>query len=255
MKKILIGIAVAVVVVIVAVVLAVTFMLDGAIKKGVETFGPQLTKVDVKLDAVSLSLFSGSGTIKGLVVGNPEGCKTPNAISVGKASLSLSPGSLLSSKVVIKSVNVEAPEITFEGGLSGNNLSKIMDNVDAAVGGGATATKKADAPKTESGPSKKLQVDDFLVTGAKVHVSLTGLDGKPVTVTLPDIHLTGLGQGEDGITAGDLTKRVLKEVIAAATKAATSDAAKNLTKGTTDAAAGAVEKATKGLGGLFKKKE
>jgi hypothetical protein len=48
---------------------------------------------------------------------------------------------------------------------------------------------------------------------------------------------------------------VLNEVIAGATKAATSDAAKNLTKGATDAATGAVDKATKGIGGLFKKKE
>ena len=53
----------------------------------------------------------------------------------------------------------------------------------------------------------------------------------------------------------------MSEVLASATKAATSDAAKNLAKGVTDAAkdAGktatdAVEKATKGLGGLLKKK-
>jgi uncharacterized protein involved in outer membrane biogenesis len=262
MKKILIGILVAVVVVILALVLAVRFFLDSAVKKGVETYGPQFTKVSVRLDAVNLSLLTGSGSIKGLVVGNPEGYKSPNAISVGKASLALNPGSLMSDKIVIKSVRVEAPEITFEGGLSGNNLSKIMNNVNAATGG-ATETKKPGAPKQESGPTKKLQVDDFLITGAKVNVSLSGMSGQAVTMPLPDIHLTGLGQGSDGITSAELTKRVLNEVIAAATKVATSDAVKGLTKGATDAAkeamgktgADAVDKATKGIGGLFKKKE
>jgi hypothetical protein len=66
--------------------------LNGAIKKGVETFGPQIAKVPVKLDGVSLSLFSGSGAIKGLVVGNPEGYKTDHAMSVGMASVSVAPG-------------------------------------------------------------------------------------------------------------------------------------------------------------------
>lgn len=266
MKTIVIGIVIALVVLVIVAVLAVTLFLDSGIKKGVETFGPQVAKVSVKLDAVSLSLLSGSGSIKGLVVGNPEGYKTPNAISVGQASLALSPGSLMSDKIVIKSVRVEAPEITFEGGFSENNLTKIMANVNAATGGadgGKPAGpdgKPADAPKPEAGPGKKLQVDDFLITGAKVNVSLTGMGGKAITLPLPDIHLTGLGQGADGITAGELTKRVLNEVLSSATKVATSDAAKNLTKGATDAvkdvgktATDAVEKATKGLGGLLKK--
>jgi len=261
MKKILIGVLVGLVVLVIVGVLAVSLFLDSGIKKGVETFGPELTKVSIKLDSVNLSILSGSGSVKGLVVGNPEGYKTPQAISVGQASLAVSPGSLLSDKIVVKSVRVEAPEITFEGGLSGNNLSKILDNLNAATGGGEGG-KKAEAPQQEAGPGKKLQVDDFLVTGAKVHVSLSGMGGKSVTVPLPDIHLTGLGQDEGGITAADLTKRVLKEVIASATKVATSDAVKDLAKGATDAAkdAGkaatdAAEKVTKGIGGLFKKKD
>lgn len=257
MKKIVIGIVVALVVLVIVAVVAVTLFLDSGIKKGVETFGPQLAKVNIKLDGVSLSLLTGSGSINGLVVGNPEGFKSANAISVGQASLAISPSSLMSDKLVIKSVRVEAPEITFEGGLGGNNLSKLLDNVNASLGGSG-AGKEPGAPK-EQGPGKKLQVDDFLISGATVKVSLTGMGGKIVTVPLPDIHLTNLGQGAEGIAAADLTKLVLNEVIAGATKAATSDAVKDLTKGVTDAAgktaADAVGKATKGIGGLFKKKE
>jgi hypothetical protein len=164
---------------------------------------------------------------------------------------------------VIKSIRAEAPEVTFEGGLGGNNLSKIMDNVSATSGGGAAAPgKDAGAPK-EQPPGKKLQVDELVIAGAKVNVSLTGLVGKSVTVPIPDVHLTGLGQGTDGITAAELTKRVLNEVLAGATKAAaSSDAVKDLAKGATDAAKDAVgkaagdaaEKAAKGIGGLLKKK-
>lgn len=257
MKKILISGVIVVVVLIVVGVLAVGMFLDGAIKKGVETVGPKLTKVDIKLDAVSLSILSGSGSVKGLLVGNPEGYKTPQAINVGHASLAISPGSLLSDKIVVKSVRVDAAEITFEGGLGGNNLSKILDNVTAATGGSGAKTE-ADAPKDDA-PGKKLQVDDFLVTGAKVNVSLTGLGGQTVTVPLPDIHLTNLGDGPEGITAAELMKEVLGKVIPAAIQVATSDKVKELTKGVTEAASkaasGAVDKATKSVTDLLKKKK
>src|SRR6185436_2752949 len=164
MKKLLTRLLIALVVVFILVVVALGLFLDGAIKKGVETLGPQIAKVDIKLDSVSLSLLSGSAKIKGLVVGNPEGYKTPNAISVGSTSVSVSPGSLLSDKIVVKSIRVEAPEITFEGGIGGNNLNKIRDNVNATIGGEGKTTSKEPATK-EKKAAKKHQVNDFLITG------------------------------------------------------------------------------------------
>src|SRR5512137_1026009 len=107
MKKLIIRLIIALVVVVILAVLAVSLFLDGAIKRGVETFGPKLTKVDVKLDSVSVSLLSGAGSIKGLVVGNPQGFKTPSAINVGAASLALKLSSLLSDKIIIKSIKVQ----------------------------------------------------------------------------------------------------------------------------------------------------
>ena len=49
MKKIIVGTLIALVVLVVLAVLGVGLFLDKAIKSGVETFGPKLTKVDVKL--------------------------------------------------------------------------------------------------------------------------------------------------------------------------------------------------------------
>ena len=98
MKKILIGMVALVGVVVIAIVVGVALFLDSGIKRGVETLGPQLTKVDVKLDGVSVSLLSGTGKIKGLVVGNPAGYQTPHAIRVNAVTLALMPGSIFSDK-------------------------------------------------------------------------------------------------------------------------------------------------------------
>lgn len=257
MKKLLVRVVIGLVILVVLVALGIHFFLDGAIRRGVETVGSMLTKVEVKLDGASVSLLSGSGKIKGLVVGNPEGYKTPSAIQVGTAALALQPGSLFGDKIVIRSINVQAPEITFETDLKGNNLSKILSNLDSATGGG-NAPVNTNTPSGKKA-SRKLEVDDFLITGGKIHVSVTTLGGQSATVPLPEIHLTALGQGPDGITAAELTKRVLQAVEKESVKAASSAVtdltkqAGNLSRGLGTNATGAVESVTKGIGGLFKK--
>lgn len=258
MKKIIIRIAIGLVVLVVLAVAAVFIFLDAAVKRGVETVGPKLTKVEVKLDAAHISIFSGSGSLKGFLVGNPEGYKTPQAISVGKASLALKPGSLLSDKLVITSINVESPDITFEGGLSGNNLKTILNNINETTGGGTTPTNAT--PKEAKKANKKLEVDDFAITGAKLHLSITGLTSNAVPIVLPPIHLTNLGTGPDGITVTELSKRVLTAIEQEAAKAAASGltdlgkGATGLTKGAGKAAGDAAGQVTKSIGDLFKKK-
>lgn len=254
MKKLLIRGSIIILILAIIGVVVVALSLDGAIKRGVETVGPMLTKVEVKLDSVSLSLLSGGGKLKGLFVGNPSGYKTPSAIQVGTASLAIAPASIFSSKVVIRSVNVQAPEITFETDLKGNNLSKILANLQAATGGAGSTGTPAD-----KSAGKKLQVDDFLISGGKIHVTITALGGQSATVPLPEIHLTSLGQGPEGITAAELTKLVLQAVEKEAVQVATSAVAEltkdpsKLIKGLSDTAAGSASSVTKGLGGLLKK--
>jgi len=255
MKKLVLRGLSVVAIIFVLVVVTLGLFLDSAIKKSVETFGPKITKVSVQLDSVKVSILSGSGGVKGLVIGNPPEFKTPNAISVGSASLGLSPVSLLSDKIVIRHIRVEAPEITFEGGIRENNLSKILDNLSATAGG---ASEQPGGSK-EAGPGKKLQVDDFLIKGAKVNLSLAGMGGKTYPVTLPDIHLTNLGTDPEGISAAALSKRVLDEIITEASKAATSDAVNNLSNQATDKLNDVVNSKSPGLlnaaTNLFKKKK
>jgi hypothetical protein len=256
MKKWLVRIVVAVVLLLVVVVVALGLFLDQAVKKGVETVGPQLTKVSIKLDSVGLSVLSGSGKIKGLEVGNPEGCKSPTAIKLGSASVAVSPGSLLSDKLVVRHIRIESPEITIEGTPTKNNLTKILENVQAATGGATTGTN---AP-AESGAAKKLQVDEFVLTGAKVNFMPPVLGGKSIPLTIPDIKLTNLGTGPEGITAGDLTSRVMSELTGNIGTVAAQELGKlgkEVLGGASDAAgkaAGEVGKAAKGITDLFKKK-
>jgi hypothetical protein len=261
MKKVFLVAGLGAVVLIVVAVIVVALCLDGIVKKGVEVVGPQITKVSVNVDAIHIGLFTGSASVKGLVVGNPDGYKEAQAISVGLAEVGVNPFSILTDKIVVRSVRVESPEITFEGGLGGNNLSKIMDNVNGvAKAGGPPAANTNVTATTGQKPGKKIEVDDFLITGAKVHGTLVLFAGKQVTipsVTLPDIHLTNLGKGSDGLTPTDLTHAVLKAIITATVKAVSDttlslgNGGENLGKEAGKTAGDNVDKIKKGLGGLF----
>ena len=254
MKKILIRIVLVVAALVVLVGIVVVIFLGQIVKKGVENAGPMITKVDVKLDKASISLL-GRAQLKGLFVGNPPGCKTDSAIKVGEISVSLKPFSVLSDKIMVESVKVVSPEITIEGGLKDNNLTKILDNVNAAAGGSDSTAKKTDEKKS----GKKIQVADLTITGAKVHANMLLSGGKTLTVPLPDIHLTNLGAGSDGLTPAELTKKVMDqlmgEVVPALTKgvANVGKEALDLGKGAGEEAKKSVDKVTGGLKGLFKK--
>ena len=252
LKKLFLSVVVGLAVLLVVAVIVAGFFLGTIVKTGMETVGPKITQVSIKVDAVHLSLLTGSAGIKGLVVGNPEGYKTPQAISVGSAAVEVNPFLVLSDKIVIRSVCVEAPVITFEGNpFSGNNLSTIMKNVNAATKNGGPAPTNNTA-KAANKPSKKLEVDDFLITGAKVNFN-------GVTLPLPDIHLANLGKDKDGITGADLTRRVLDAITTATIKAvagAATDVGNNAEKVGRDlgkSLGSNVSGLSKSLGGLFKK--
>ena len=103
-------------------------------------------------------------------------------------------------------------------------------------------------PKTAvpAKPGAKLEVDEFVITGGKIHL------GTGPTLPLPDIRLHDLGKGPDGITAADLTKTILSEVISGTLKAVES-AGVSVGKDAGKAVGAGVNKITTGLGGMFKK--
>jgi hypothetical protein len=258
MKKWIIRIFIAFVILIVVVVLGIAFFLDGAIKKGIEIVGPKMTKVDVKVRSVSVSIFSGSGKVQGLVVGNPPGFDAPSSINVGSASLGLVTSSVLSDKVIVRTIDVQQPEITFETGLHGNNLIKIKSNLTEGGGGEQAPAKSQPTSQAEAARGqKKLEVDDFVIKGAKLTVSVTGVGS--LSETMPDIHLQDLGKGPDGITASELTKEVLDKLLSVAIQEGeklAGDIAKGAVKlpGSLGNSTTNISNTAKGVLDLFKKK-
>lgn len=252
MKKLILRILILVVLLVVVALAAGVFFLGSIVKSGVEKVGPAVTKVPVKLDSAAISVFGGNGELKGFSLGNPEGFKSSEAIKVGTMSLSLSPMSVLGDKVIIRSVKVLGPEITYETDLKGSNLGKILDNMGGDKPAGEKPPVESKPASGGKGAQKKLQVDEFVITGAKVHLAATMLGSAP-PLSIPEIRLTNLGQGSEGITAAELSQRVMSALYDATQKVVTDYVVKSGGKGAELLKTPAAESVKKGIGDFLKK--
>ena len=232
--------------------LGVLYMsLNRVIRSAVETYGPQATKSEITLGSVNVSPFSGNASLSNLVVGNPQGFKTPSAFKLGAMRMSLDVRSLLSDRVSIREIVITAPEVTYEPGPGGSNLAVLQKNVDAYTGGGGPAP----SPGAQKG-GKAVTIHRLRIEKATLNVSAIPLKGEPLTLALPDIELKDIGKGGQGASLADVLERVLEEVNRQAAKAVANvdlkglaEKAKKEAEGAAGAAGGIGEK----LKGIFGK--
>lgn len=261
MKKILVRIVIGVAALFVVALVVVFLSLNTIVKKGVETVGPMITKVDVKLGSAQISPFSGSGRLTKLLVGNPQGFKSPSAMQFGDIKVGVQIGSLTSDVIVVNEVNVQSAEITLEGGLKGNNLSKLLDNINSSSAEAGNQPKPKNAPPEPgaSKSSKKFIVKDLVIQGTKVHAALDlpAVGTRTLTLALPTLHLQNIGEAEHGVTAEQLAQAIMKPLFASIMDAAVQQIGslggdlKDIGKGGTDG----IGKAAKSITDLFKKKQ
>ncbi len=174
------------------------FFLDAAVERGIETVGTHVARVEVTLEGAGISLYSGKGVLRGLRVANPAGYRSPHAVRVGQVQVALKSLSVLSDRVVVRSVVVQGPEIHYEKRGGKTNLDVIRANVESAI-------KHDDA-------GKKLQIDSLIIRDAKVYF-YEKRDKPPRVLTLNEIHLHDLGKGPEGLTGAELTRKITDKVI------------------------------------------
>ena len=212
------GIVAVLIVVAVAAVVYILGSLDTLIQEAVEKYGTEITRAEVRLNEVEIDLGSGKGALRGLSVGNPSGFKTPTSIKLGLISVTVDTSTLTSDPVVIKEVVIGKPDITYEIGADGSNITAIENNVDAYMkkrglaGDGAAKSGGAEGPK--------LIIENLYVRDGTVNVSATILEGKTLSAPLPDIHLKDIGKEQGGAAPAEIAEEVLSSITGAAGDAA-----------------------------------
>ena len=269
LKKVLIGLGA----VLVVLVVVVTLFLGPIIKTSVETIGPQVAGVDITLEKAGINLFTGNVKLKGLIVGNPEGFKTPSLMELDQFVVDLDLGSLLTDTIVIKQIHIDGPQITYERSLRASNLGTLQKNLAPAEDKTPAEEPEEKAAKKKKAPAKKVIIEDFLFENGKINVSITLAGGKQLTVPLASIHLENIGKESEGASITEVVTEVFDAITKSVGTAVASSAdfagdlisdpsaalkdaggaASDAAKGATDAAKGAAAGLKKFGSGLLGK--
>jgi hypothetical protein len=221
MKK-LIFIGLGAIVIIVAVVVFVGLSnLGPIIKKAVNTYGPKITKTELHVADVGVSILSTEAKISDFFLGNPKGFKTPSAAKVSAIYVNVDEKSLTKNPIIIDRIEVNSPEINYEKKGKVDNFQSILNNVNKV-----TASEKSSKKSSQDqGPGKKLIIRDFIITDGKVNVALTiyGLGEKEINVPLPDIHLKDIGKEKNGASAAEVSKQIFDALYRKITSGAVTD--------------------------------
>ena len=179
--------------------------LDAQVVSAIRRYGPEITGVPVTLSTVRINPLDGKAALYDLAVGILDGFKTKQVLSLGEISMILDIGSLTTDVIRIKELALLKPEITYEYASGKSNLDVLQQNIEHSIGQ-ERGTRKS-GRHSESG--KKLIIEHLYVKNATVHVSAELLNGKAVSVPIPDLHLQDIGRRSDGVTAREITTQIL----------------------------------------------
>ena len=231
--------------------------LGNLVKFGIEKGTPPVVQTSVTVQHVKLSPFSGIGAIEGFEIGNLKGFTAPYAVRIGRAEVAVDIKSISAEKIVVQHIHINDPEINLEAGLGGTNLKHIADNAKNFASQQTPNTSKGAstpaAPAADNKPAKpiKFQVNELLITGAKLSASVAGVvPGAEAKLTLPEIRLTNIGSDGAGISPAELTALIFSHISTEAAKASASGSLKNLLQGGAEKLnTGGVKEGLKGLFG------
>ena len=213
------------------------------IKTAVNKYGPEMTKTEVSLSDVEISIFSGKADLKDFRIGNPKGFKSPHAISVRKVSVDVDEKSLTEDTIIIDKIEVVSPEIIYERTFKRDNFQSLLQNLQ-----GTAAAEKTTATKTggDSG-GKKIMIRDFLLKDATLTLATTIMDVKSASAKIPDIHLKDLGTENDGLIPAEAFEKIIAALYKSITSPGVANALKQSLKGLEDDLKAAGEDAKKQL--------
>jgi hypothetical protein len=200
--------------------------LDSIITKSVNHYGPRLTKTDVRIEDVRVSLLSGKAKLQDFYLGNPGGFRSAQAMMAESITIRIDEKSLAESTIIIDRIEIVRPEITYEKVLDTDNFKVILKNIKKATGLG----KRSSDPARD----KKILIRNFIVRSGKVHLAKSSLGGNTVSADLPDFHYRNKSKkGKPPSEAfGEIFEELYKQIKGPVVTAALDQSARDIGNGT-----------------------
>lgn len=186
--------------------LILSYSLDNLVKSEIESTGTEMMQTSVTVENVSISPFSGTGTIQGLRVKNPEGFESEYAIVIGSLDIAIDIGTLLSDTLLINEILIGEPALSVIQKVPENNLKMLMNNMDEAMA-------------AESSSSSAMIIEHLRVENGQVTVTPNIGGERSASVKMESFVLENVGKEGSSSTkqvVRQITAKLVDEAISAA---------------------------------------
>lgn len=194
--------------------LVLTLTIDSIVKSGIESVGSEMTETSVTVDRVSISPFSGSGTISGFRVKNPEGFDREFALEINDFSIKMNIRSLFSNEIVVRNIEVVSPFIFVEQKMPENNLRIILSSINTKTSGETT--------------DKSLVIEHFLMTNGRADLYTQVGGERSASVEIAEVELSDLGRGGGRQAVEDVVQEIAQSVVERSLRAAAQSGAEQI---------------------------
>lgn len=186
------------------------FYLDSLIKSGIEVVGSEVLGSAVTVGSVSVSPFNGTGSITNLRIRNPEGYNAEYIFELGFIDVNLDVASLFSEVIIVESITIAQPIITYETRITTDNIRALLAQLPRGTDAGGST------PDEEAGAGAEIIIRELALLDAQLTLA-AGIVSAPIR--LPDIILNDIGTEADAATIGQALRVVLTAVSSAVLRA------------------------------------
>jgi len=211
MKKLLISVLCAALFVVMVSLVAV-FNLGTIVKIAVNSYGPDITKTEIRVDKAEVSVFQAQAGLENFVLGNPKGFSSPNAITVGSIHVDVDETTLMKDTIIIDRIEVLSPEITYEIKGATDNFQEIIDNLKKPEKFDNTGNKEKSEKTSEKKDGKKFVIRDLILKNIKVKTAAAFAGGDIISTTISEIHLKNIGEKQNGVDMAQAFLLVINEL-------------------------------------------
>lgn len=173
--------------------------MDSIAKQFAEASASQSLGVTVTIGSMDINLEERKVLLNDINISNPTGYKKPQAIHIDK--IVVAGEEFTKDLLTLTRVEVEGTNVNLEVRPQGTNLGELKKNVEAQ--------------SADSAPQSTLKaiVRDVVIPKAQLNPSVVLIDKNLAFVNVPDIHVTGIGEKENGVSPQDAIGQVMAVVL------------------------------------------
>lgn len=179
-------------------------------KRVAEHVASETLGVDVNIGSLNISVQNKRVEATNIRIANPPGYKNAEAIKIG--SLSIQAETLSQEMLNFSKANLKDMHVNLEVTPAGTNLTDIQKHI--------SVPGRADKAEQDKKTLTKVILREFAAEGGTLTPSISMLKTQPQTLTIPPLHLKGIGESENGVMAGQAISQIFKAVSEASIKAA-----------------------------------